>query len=186
VFDVLLGICDEGRLTDPYGRATTFRSCVIIMTSNLGGEQREAFGFSPDRTPLYSHAVREFFRPEFFNRLDAVVSFESLQPRTIEAITRKELGEIAKREGFQRARLRLRWSDRLIKRLAKTGFDARYGARPLQRVLEKEIVAPLAKYLLSDPSLRDGEIEVDCDDEGKIRINPRRIRALSNDFLRAI
>jgi ATP-dependent Clp protease ATP-binding subunit ClpC len=171
VFDVLLSICDEGRLTDHYGRTTTFRSCVIILTSNLGGDQREAFGFSPDRTPPYSHAVRDFFRPEFFNRLDAVVTFGALQRETIEAITRKELGEIAKREGFQRAGLKLVWSDRLVTWLASAGFDARYGARPLQRVLERQVVAPLAKYLLAHAKLRDAVLKVDCDQDGRIRID---------------
>jgi ATP-dependent Clp protease ATP-binding subunit ClpC len=174
VFDVLLSICDEGRLTDRYGRTTTFRSCVIVMTSNLGGEQHEAFGFNPDGTSPYAHAVRDFFRPEFFNRLDAVVTFETLRRETIEAITRKELREISKREGFQRAGLRLVWSDRLITWLARSGFDARYGARPLQRVLERQVVAPLAKYLLAHAELSDVALSVDCDAEGSMRIHPVR------------
>jgi ATP-dependent Clp protease ATP-binding subunit ClpA len=114
--------------------------------------------------------AREFFRPEFFNRLDAVVTFLPLRHETIHAITRKELAEIARREGFQRAGLRLRWSERLVTWLAREGFDASFGARPLQRVLERRVAAPLAKYLLAHPTLRDAEIEVDCNERGEVEV----------------
>jgi ATP-dependent Clp protease ATP-binding subunit ClpC len=169
VFEVLLGVCDEGRMTDRYGRATTFRSSVIIMTSNLGSERRETFGFG-NRPAPYADAARDFFRPEFYNRLDAVVSFQPLGPETIRAITLKELVEVARREGLERAGLRLRWSERLVSWLAREGFDARYGARPLQRVLERRVVAPLARYLLAHPDLADTELLVDQDDRGEIEV----------------
>ena len=126
VFDVLLGVCDEGRLTDRYGRTTTFRSSVIVMTSNLGAERRDTLGFGNRPAPC-ADAVRQFFRPEFYNRLDAVVTFDPLGPETIRAITLKELGEIERREGLERAGLKLRWSERLVVWLAREGFDARYG-----------------------------------------------------------
>jgi ATP-dependent Clp protease ATP-binding subunit ClpC len=170
VFDVLLGVCDEGRLTDRYGRTTTFRSCVIVLTSNLGAERREAFGFGGTAAP-FADAARDFFRPEFFNRLDAVVTFAPLGPETIRAITLKELGEVARREGLERAGLRLRWSERLVAWLAHTGFDARYGARPLQRVLERSVVAALARYLLERPDLANTELVVDCDEQGEVRVS---------------
>src|SRR5205807_1714402 len=109
----------------------------------------------------YADAARQFFRPEFFNRLDAVVTFRPLEPETIRAIARKELEEVGGREGLRRTGLRLRWTDGLVEWLARTGFDARYGARPLQRVLERTVVAPLARYLLSRPDLRDAELSVD-------------------------
>lgn len=170
VFDVLLGVCDEGRLTDRYGRTTTFRSSVIIMTSNLGSERAGGFGFGGAGAAPHADAVREFFRPEFFNRLDAVVNFEGLTPRTIDAITRKELAGIGKREGLAQAGLGLAWTERLVAWLAREGFDARYGARPLQRVLERRIVAPLARFLVAHPDLRDAQINLDCDDAGDVRI----------------
>ncbi len=161
VFDVLLSICDEGRLTDRYGRTTTFRSSVIVFTSNLGADRRGSFGFGDQPLGVYSDAVRDFFRPEFFNRLDAVVTFEPLQRDTILAITRKELAEIESREGLQSRGIRLRWTERLVEWLARTGFDARYGARPLQRVLERKMVAPVARYLLEHPALQNAALQVD-------------------------
>jgi ATP-dependent Clp protease ATP-binding subunit ClpC len=169
VFDILLGVCDEGRLTDHFGRTTTFRSCVIVMTSNLGSD-RGSLGFGRAGPPPFADAVRAFFRPEFFNRLDAVVSFRPLEPETIRAITRKELGEIGRREGVERGGLRLRWSDRLVEWLARVGFDARYGARPLQRVIERQVVAPLAKYLLERPGLQGVELTLDTDEQANLRI----------------
>jgi len=116
-------------------------------------------------------AARKFFRPEVFNRLDAVVTFEPLSPATIAAITRKELEAIGRREGIQRLGLTLRWGERLLAWLAREGFNARYGARPLQRLLERRVVAELAKFLLAAPALRDALIDVDCTDEGGIRIS---------------
>jgi ATP-dependent Clp protease ATP-binding subunit ClpC len=170
VFDVLLGVCDEGRLTDRFGRTTNFRSCVVLMTSNLGSSRREAFGFG-DRPPPYADAARAFFRPEFYNRLDAVVTFGPLGAETIRAITLKELAEIGRREGLERAGLRLRWSDRLVARLGREGFDARLGARPLQRVLERRVVAPLARYLLARPELAGVELLVDWEDGVEVRVH---------------
>lgn len=166
VFDVLLGVLDEGRLTDRYGRVTTFRSSVIVMTSNLGAERGDGFGFRSAPATPFADAAREYFRPEFFNRLDAVVTFQPLGPNTVEAIARKELAEIAVREGLTRVGLTVAWSDALVARLAAAGFDARYGARPLQRVLEREVVAPLARFLLSRSGLHDARLVADDSPNG--------------------
>lgn len=166
VFDVLLGVFDEGRLTDRFGRVTNFRSTLIVMTSNLGADRQKAFGFDADAKPQYRDEAMKFFRPEFFNRLDAVVTFQPLQAHTIQAITRKELEAISRREGIARVGLRLRWSDALVRHLATVGFDARYGARPLQRTVEREVVTPLAKWLLDRPALVNATIDVDWSPEG--------------------
>src|SRR5262249_46193246 len=103
-----------------------------------------------------------------FNRIDAVVTFQPLAEETILAITRKELREIAAREGLARAKLRLRWSEGLVRRLAAEGFDKRYGARPLQRTIETRVVTPLARYLLDHPELHDAELMADCDEVGAV------------------
>ncbi len=154
VFDTLMGVFDEGRLTDQYGRETNFRSTIIVMTSNLGAGESRTVGFAGDEGgPRYRDAAMRFFRPEFFNRMDAVVTFRPLLPESVRAITRRELAAIGAREGLTRVGLAVRWSDAVIDRLAGIGFDARYGARPLQRAIEREVVAPLAKWLLDHPAI---------------------------------
>ena len=172
VFDVLLNVFDEGRLTDPYGRLTTFRSTILVMTSNLGADRPGGFGLGPaaDRPPAYADEAMSFFRPEFFNRIDAVVSFDALDPATTRRITEKELGEIAAREGLTRSNLKLRWTDRLTEFLIARGFDRRYGARPLQRAMDSLVVAPLARFLLDHPALRNAELRLDVDASGRVLI----------------
>lgn len=165
VFDVLMGVFDEGRLSDPYGRITRFTSAVIVMTSNLGAEKQEAAGFQTQRTPSYDNEALRFFRPEFFNRIDAVISFAALKPETIRLITEKELESIAAREGFKSAGLQLEWNSDVVARLAETGFDRRYGARPLQRALERAVIAPLSRYLVEHPTLRDARLRLVLHDD---------------------
>jgi ATP-dependent Clp protease ATP-binding subunit ClpC len=166
VFDVLLGVLDEGRLADRFGRATTFRSSIILLTSNLGADKQRSVGFNPKSGPHYETEARLFFRPEFFNRLDGIVTFQPLQPDTIRTITRKELTELARRDGLQRLGLKLAPSERLAEFLAREGFDIRYGARPLQRAIERLVLAPLARWLLERPNLRHCEIQMDwCENE---------------------
>jgi ATP-dependent Clp protease ATP-binding subunit ClpC len=168
VFDVLLGVFDEGRLTDRYGRLTTFRSAILVMTSNLGAGKQSPFGFGEGPAVRYEGEALAFFRPEFFNRIDAVVTFQPLGPETIRTITRKELAEVTAREGVTRLGLRLEWSEALVEHLAKEGFDARYGARPLQRTLETLVVTPLARHLLDNPGLRDTALHVGLDAAGQV------------------
>ena len=163
VFDVLLGVFDEGRLTDRYGRTAHFGSAVVIMTSNLGAEGQKSIGFAAEPATSCARAVQSFFRPEFFNRLDAVVTFQPLGRDVCRAIVNKELRELAEREGLRKAGRRLRFTDRLLDHLVATGFDARFGARPLQRTIETRLVAKLSAFLLARPGLHDTELLVDLD-----------------------
>jgi ATP-dependent Clp protease ATP-binding subunit ClpC len=161
VFDVLMGAFDEGRMTDRFGRTAIFRSAIMIMTSNLGVDAEGAFGFGkPETSPYETHAM-DFFRPEFFNRIDAVVAFDPLDASCVQAITRKELTDLAAREGLVKARIRLTWTNAVVAHLAQTGFDRRYGARPLQRTIERQVIAPLSCYLLANPGLTDAVIQLD-------------------------
>ncbi len=161
IFDVLLGVFDEGRLTDPWGRLTWFRSAVIIMTSNLGAAAAEPFGLSRSAAPAYDSEAAGFFRPEFYNRIDSVVTFKPLSDQTIRAIAIKELSELSRREGLEKQRLRLTWSEALVEKIAQAGFDPRYGARPLQRCIELMVVTPLSRWLVEHPQARDQTIEMD-------------------------
>lgn len=160
VHDVLLGVLDEGRLTDRFGRTTSFRSAVILLTSNVGSQRAAVAGFGDDVPPSLEREVLATFRPEFFNRLDAVVTFAPLSPAVIRELAQRELRALAERDGLAKSRLTLTWTDELIGWLAREGCDARYGARPLQRVVEQQVVAPLARWLVAHRDLVDAEVEV--------------------------
>jgi ATP-dependent Clp protease ATP-binding subunit ClpC len=172
IFDVLLSVFDEGRLTDRYGRTTTFRSAVIIMTTNLGADKLDAIGFGDQirhvQSASYVAEAMSFFRPEFFNRIDEIVRFHPLDREMILSIAGKELGEIASREGLTSNGIKLVWSDEIVRHLAREGFDPRYGARPLQRTIETLIVAPLARFLVERPDLKNASIRLSLDADQRL------------------
>jgi len=181
VFDLLLGLLDEGRLSDRFGRTTNFRSTIIIMTSNLGVTSRSAVGFDSStdglsdgpshqqRSQGFEKSIRAFFRPEFFNRIDQVVTFNSLNREVCRAIIEKQLGEMSSREGLLSRRINLQWTPTLVDRLTTIGFDSRYGARPLNREIEARITAPLARFLVANLALKDVTLSLDFEsDELKI------------------
>ena len=176
VFDMLLGMFDEGRLTDEYGRVAIFRSAVIIMTSNLGAGAMRPIGLQRDAAPAYASEAYAFFRPEFFNRIDEVVTFNALDADAMLAITRKELEAIARRDGLVKAGLRLQWSEALVRHLAERGFDARYGARSLQRTITQEVTSPLSRWLVGHAGLRDVAVYLDIGEEGRVQCAAREGR----------
>ncbi len=170
IFDALLTVLDEGRLVDAYGRITHFRNTIIIMTSNLGASNQKALGFGSreDESVRYESAIGKFFRPEFVNRIDGIVMFRSLDAKDVRKITLKELKDLQEREGFTKRGLKPEFTDRMIDHLQETGFDEKYGARPLQRAIENEITAPLAEWLLLHKNLKNATILIDYDNGLKI------------------
>lgn len=169
VFDLLLSVFDEGRLTDRFGRTTYFQSAVIILTSNLGTTASETPGFGTSdeaASSTYHRAAQTFFRPEFYNRIDSVLSFGALDRESVRRIATKELNALNSREGMLKRNIRLVWTERVVDHLVQVGFNSRLGARPLQRVIEKEVVAPLAFYLNRNPQLRETTVVVDFDGLG--------------------
>ncbi len=171
IFDALLTVLDEGVLVDTFGRITNFRNTIIILTTNLGASNRKSIGFGGDDGGSYESAIASHFRPEFVNRIDGVVMFNALNAKNIEAITRKELKDLTKREGFIKREIQLQFSDALIQFLSSVGFDERYGARPLQRAIEYEVVAPLAKWLLAHNELKNCTLHIDYKKELLIKKN---------------
>ncbi len=161
VFDMLLGLLDEGRLTDRYGRTTWFRTAIVIMTSNLGASSAQTIGFGDDPARTYQRAVRSFFRPEFFNRLDGVVTFSPMNHTTCSRVVRKELNELARREGVSQRGLTLQFGQPLVEHLVAEGFDPRYGARPLQRTIEQQVVSRLSRFLIENRNVRGCRLEID-------------------------
>jgi len=163
IFDSLLTVLDEGILVDAFGRVTNFRNCIIIMTTNLGASNRQSIGFknTDDEEAAYLSAIGRFFRPEFVNRIDGIVMFNSLTKKNIYKITNKELQELKQREGFVKRGLDVQFSEAIHKYLAEIGFDERFGARPLQRAIEHTIVNPLASWLLDHPEAKHCELLID-------------------------
>lgn len=166
VFDLLLQVCGEGRLTDARGRTTYFHNAIIIMTSNLGASHRTpGTGFGRDEVVderrHYVEQVDRHFRPEFVNRLDRIVPFGSLGPEEIARVARLSLERIAEREGLPGRGLTLEVSEMALEHLARTGYSDRYGARALRRHLEDHLVAPLSRLLARHgPQAQGGRLRV--------------------------
>jgi ATP-dependent Clp protease ATP-binding subunit ClpC len=154
VFDLLLGILGEGRLTDSLGRLVDFRMTVICMTSNLGVEQSEPVGYGAERgAGDFMRAVRQAFRPELFNRIDHVIPFRRLSEADVLRIVDLELEKAASRAGLLRRRLRLVVDPAARAWLARHGYDPKLGARPLKRLIEAQVMAPIAVRLSADAGL---------------------------------
>jgi ATP-dependent Clp protease ATP-binding subunit ClpC len=164
VFDLLLAVLGEGRMTDAGGSLVDFRMTLIAMTSNLGVSERGAAGFGGgsegEQAKSFDAAVRRHFRPEFFNRIDFVIPFRNLTPADIRAIVELELDKLGKRTGLARRELRLAVSDDARATLADWGWHPTRGARPLKRVLEEQVMAPLSVLLARTPTLRGKSVRV--------------------------
>ncbi len=161
-FDVLLGLLDEGTMTDATGRVTSFRGCVVLLTTNLGTPSASSLGFADgEPTALDRGALRRFFRPEFLNRIDRVVPYGGLSRDIVRDIALRELAALEERPGFASRRLRVVCSDEVLERMVRAGFDPAAGARPLQRAIEQGVVAAVARYLLRHPELVDAVLTVE-------------------------
>ena len=148
VFNILLQVLEDGRLTDSHGRTVDFRNTVIVMTSNLGSVQiQELVGDREAQRAAVMDAVSTHFRPEFINRIDEVVIFEPLARDQIAGITEIQLGRLRGR--LAERELKLELSDEALDKLIAVGYDPVYGARPLKRAIQRWIENPLAQLILS-------------------------------------
>ena len=150
VFDILLQVLDDGRLTDGHGRTVDFRNTVIVMTSNLGSDLVQEMSSDREYETMKNTVLREVsnhFRPEFINRIDEVVVFRTLQQEQINAITLIQLERL--RDRLHAQDLSINISDKAVAFLGRTGFDPVYGARPLKRVIQCELETPLAEQILA-------------------------------------
>jgi ATP-dependent Clp protease ATP-binding subunit ClpB len=155
VFDLLLQVLDDGRLTDGQGRTVDFRNTILVLTSNLGSQFLVDEGLSwDDKVAAVNGEVRRAFKPEFVNRLDDIVVFSTLSSEDLGQIVEITVDRLQKRLGERRLELAVTPAARLW--LADKGFDALYGARPLRRLMQKEIDDRLAKALLSG-EIHDGD-----------------------------
>lgn len=148
VFNVLLQVLDDGRLTDGQGRTVDFRNTVVIMTSNLGSQHIQSMAGQPYEVvkEVIWDELKQAFRPEFLNRIDEVVVFHGLESRHIEAIARIQVQRLAQRLAEQDMRLEV--SDAALAQLARAGFDPVFGARPLKRAIQQHLENPVARLIL--------------------------------------
>ena len=166
VFNVLLQILDDGRLTDGHGRTVDFKNVVIIMTSNVGSTFITELANNPElMRKRVMDALRGQFRPEFLNRIDEIVIFSNLVTEQLMEIVDKETRMLAKRLAERKIELEL--SDGAKALIAKEGFDPAYGARPIKRTIQKLILDPLAQKVLSGEFKEGDTVYVDAED-GKI------------------
>ncbi|PLR23790.1 MULTISPECIES: ATP-dependent chaperone ClpB [Pantoea] len=166
VFNILLQVLDDGRLTDGQGRTVDFRNTVVIMTSNLGSDLiQERFGSLDyaEMKEVVMTVVGQHFRPEFINRIDDMVVFHPLGEKHIASIAQIQLQRLYKRleeRGYQ-----LHISDEALKLLGENGYDPVYGARPLKRAIQQQIENPLAQQILSGALVPGKTIEMDVKDD---------------------
>ncbi|MFH1315460.1 MAG: ATP-dependent chaperone ClpB [Candidatus Uhrbacteria bacterium] len=187
-FNMLLQILDEGHLTDAKGRKVNFKNTVIIMTSNIGSDAilemttkgGGKLGFESDRSDSPEHneelmrervmsMLSEHFRPEFLNRLDEITIFHSLSEDNIKHIVELQLERVAKRL-LVRRKIKIKITDEAKKLLAEKGYDPSYGARPLKRVIQTDILDELAKKIISGKIEEEAKIKIDAKD-GQIIIS---------------
>jgi ATP-dependent Clp protease ATP-binding subunit ClpB len=156
VFNVLLQILDDGRMTDGKGRTVDFKNTVLIMTSNIGTQWIQELGdkTSPEMEKRVMDALRATFKPEFLNRIDEIVIFNSLGPEEIKKIVEIQIGLLAKR--LKASKITLKLTDEAKAFLASSGFDPMYGARPLKRTIQHLVQDPLAMKIL-DGSIKEGD-----------------------------
>lgn len=148
VFNVLLQVLDDGRLTDGQGRTVDFRNTVIIMTSNLGSQHIQRLSGEPYEVikEVVWEEVKQHFRPEFLNRIDEVVVFHGLEAEHIASIARIQLQRLDQR--LAQRDMHLEVSEAALEQLAKAGFDPVFGARPLKRAIQQHIENPVARLIL--------------------------------------
>lgn len=181
VFNVLLQVLDDGRLTDGKGRTVDFRNTVIIMTSNVGAEMIRkggSLGFKPDKDSKYTdmktkvmEELRKTFRPEFLNRVDEMIVFHSLDEAQIEQIVDLMVADLQKRLSEQDVQFTLTTEAKGF--LAKAGFDPQYGARPLKRAIQRHIEDRLSEALLAGTVKRGDRIGIGLNSEGnELEVGP--------------
>jgi ATP-dependent Clp protease ATP-binding subunit ClpB len=160
VFNVLLQVLDDGRITDGQGRTVDFKNTVIIMTSNIGSQYIIEEESKEARRRLVTDALRAHFRPEFLNRVDEIIIFDRLSEDELKKIVEIQLRRLSKR--LEQQKITLKLSDSAKELLAREGYDPVYGARPLRRTIQKEILDPLSIDIL-EGKIREGHtVQVDA------------------------
>ena len=165
VFNTLLQVLDDGRITDGQGRTVDFRNTVIIMTSNIGSQHIQDMANSEQREALVRDALKQFFRPEFLNRIDEVIIFDRLEARDLDAIVKIQVQRVIDR--LRKQNITLKLSDDAVRKIADEGYDPVFGARPLKRAIQHLVLDPLSLDML-DGKFKDGDVVNGVIEKGKI------------------
>jgi ATP-dependent Clp protease ATP-binding subunit ClpA len=194
IFNILLQVLEDGRLTDSKGRVTSFRNTILIMTSNVGSDviaKESTLGFlannekisqKKDLKEKVMSALKEKFKPEFLNRIDEIVIFDYLGPVEIKKIVNLEIEKVKNR--LKKKKISLQVSEKAKEVLAKLGFDHALGARPLKRVIQKEILDPLALKIVISQIKEGGRAVVDAEDGKIIFVDPAFSKVVDQDLSR--
>jgi ATP-dependent Clp protease ATP-binding subunit ClpB len=185
VFNILLQVLDNGHLTDAKGRKVNFKNAIIILTSNIGAQyidRMNRMGFNIDMTDTgnYDHAkgkvmdsLKDFFRPEFLNRLDEIILFNILTPEVVRKIAKLQIEIVVKR--LEQKEIALQVSEEVIDWLAKEGYDPHYGARPMKRLIQNKILTPVASMIVTSGVREGGAVTVSMKN-GEITFDVKRGR----------
>ncbi len=181
IFHILLQVLDDGRLTDGKGRVVDFKNTIIIMTSNLGSQhlqKMQTIGFADSEEKDYKEtkalvyeSLHEFFKPEFLNRIDEILVFDTLSKKVIEDIVKNQLEFL--KERLLAKEIKASFSKSIVTHLAEVGFDPRYGARPLKRAIQNEILNPLAFDMISK-KIKAGESITISFEKERLQIKKKR------------
>ena len=165
VFNVLLQILDDGRITDSKGITVDFKNTIIIMTSNLGSQ----FAFEKDenvRRNAYQNEVHKYFKPEFINRIDEIIVFNALDDQVMKKIADKFLSQLSDR--LKAKDITLEVTEAAKSRIIELGADETFGARPMKRHIQRTIETMVAKKIIEDPNIEGHTLVVDADEDGYI------------------
>ncbi|OGG71486.1 ATP-dependent chaperone ClpB [Candidatus Kaiserbacteria bacterium RIFCSPLOWO2_01_FULL_51_21] len=198
VFNILLQVLDSGHLTDAKGRTVNFKNTVIVLTSNIGAEfidRMASIGFTQSGHNLNSQyeaakekvqgALKNYFRPEFLNRLDEIITFNILSPEAMKRIVKLQIELVEKRLGAKEITLEI--EPEVLTFLAKEGYNPQYGARPLRRLIQNKILTPVASLMIShgvmeggvvSVSVKEGEFTFDVKKRGKAQKSSKRLESV--------
>ena len=172
LFNILLQVMDYGKLTDNNGKSVNFKNTILILTTNIGGENltKDKLGFVTKKQKMDNEEeIKFFFKPEFRNRLDSIISFDSLTRSTVHKIVNKFIGQLD--NSLKEKNISIELSKDVKKFLVKNGYSEIYGARPLARLIQLKIKEPIADYLLSNSSKSKILIKIILGDNNKLKFN---------------
>ncbi len=172
ILDILLQVLDDGIITDGQGRTINFKNSIIVLTSNLGSQSINDLSVRKEDTneikKVIDNEIKKFFKPEFLNRLDEIVIFNNLELNDIKEIAKIQLQHLEKR--LNKKNLKFKITDEAINHLVENSFDHAYGARPLKRIIQKQIETKISKNILNNHYLNKDEVNIDLIN-GEINVN---------------